>query len=559
MVDLTLGEPDSGPLREEIALSWRRSQLSGLRPSSPTDRLTWAEIDRGSRLVRAAAPVLDQMAEQLADTPLSVILADRNALIVDRRFGERTVGTALDGIGVVPGIQYLEETTGTNAIATPHELRRGVSVHGDEHFLEALKRFACYGHPIVHPVTKRLQGVLDITARSEDANPLFAPFLVRAVKDIEQRLLDSARESTQLLFAAFQSARRRSTPVLVLGEELVLANAAAADLLDATDHAVLRDLAADVVSLGPKSRRLRLCSGTVVQVRAERIVGTGGAAFELTPVDAVRTPVPRRRKPTGTAAAATTAATPARTAAAARHRVLIAGEPGSGRTTAARALADGHDVAVLDAADVPALGVRRWAAHMDELLTSHPGLTVVESLHLLPAALAARLSRILDTAPARAVLTSAPLNELSGEHACLAGRIPDRVELPPLRARREELPELARAMLAACRPGRAVRFAPGALELLAAQPWPGNLRELEAVVRYAADARSAGDITARDLPPSCQGSPRKHRLSAWEQAEHDAILSALRATGGNKVHAAERLGISRSTLYNRIRSLGITV
>jgi transcriptional regulator of acetoin/glycerol metabolism len=49
----------------------------------------------------------------------------------------------------------------------------------------------------------------------------------------------------------------------------------------------------------------------------------------------------------------------------------------------------------------------------------------------------------------------------------------------------------------------------------------------------------------------------RRRLSPLEQIEYDAIASALRACGGNKVHAAERLGMSRSTFYRRLRSLGL--
>lgn len=126
-----------------------------------------------------------------------------------------------------------------------------------------------------------------------------------------------------------------------------------------------------------------------------------------------------------------------------------------------------------------------------------------------------------------------------------------------LRERRTELAALAAAMLNAAGADRSVRFTPMALEVLAGNAWPGNLRELSSVVREALRVRSAGDITPADLPPAYRISPRRRWMTPLERAEHDTILSVLRANDGNKAHTARELGISRTTLYNRLRTLRI--
>ena len=69
--------------------------------------------------------------------------------------------------------------------------------------------------------------------------------------------------------------------------------------------------------------------------------------------------------------------------------------------------------------------------------------------------------------------------------------------------------------------------------------------------------RSVGDITAADLPDRYRVSPRRRDLGPLERAEHDAIVAALAAADGNKARAAAALGISRTTLYSRLRSLRI--
>lgn len=182
----------------------------------------------------------------------------------------------------------------------------------------------------------------------------------------------------------------------------------------------------------------------------------------------------------------------------------------------------------------------------------------LEDVHLLPPAVAVRVTRALAGPTCWVAATSGPLEQLSAEHAALAAGFPARMELPALRVRRDELPALIRGMVARVDPGAAVRLTPRALQVLAAHPWPGNLHELRRVVDVLLDRRSAGDITPDDIPLAYRGSTAARRLAPIEQIEHDAISRALRACGGNKVHAADRLGMSRSTLYRRIRALGVT-
>ncbi|MCR3721322.1 MULTISPECIES: sigma-54-dependent Fis family transcriptional regulator [Prauserella salsuginis group] len=549
-------------LRAEIAQSWRRAELSGLKPDSPADRLAGADvadIDTRSRLLRAADPVLTEISRHLQDTRLSVLLADRDCRIVARRYGDKTLERALDAVSAVPGCRFSEEISGTNSLATPHELRRGVAVHGDEHFLDALKPFTCYGHPITNPATGRLEGVLDITGLVEDANPLLAPFLLQAVTDIERRLLDGSNLAQQRLLAAFQAAQHRSSAVLALGEDVVLANSAAVDLVDPADHPMLRELSRTRRGV----RRVRLSSGTEVEVRMEAVSVNAGMLFELAPLRPAYSAATRRRSPESVVPA--DVEDRLRRSAAARRRVLITGEPGTGRDAATATLAGSQPVARADAGDVAPVGEAEWAARLDRLAATHQGLVVMRDVHLLPPLAVSRLARLLDTTSAWFAFTARQCDtaraggtETGEVDAELLARVHRRVELPPLRARRGDIPTLARAILAGVHPDGTPRLTAGALELLAAQPWPGNLRELETVLTDVTEGRSAGDVTARDLAPLCPVTTTAPALSGWQQAEYEAITRALAAVGGNKVKAARDLGISRSTLYNRLRTLHIT-
>ncbi|GGZ50787.1 siderophore-interacting protein [Streptomyces inusitatus] len=546
---------DTAP-RPEIALSWRRSELSGLTPAAPEIRVDPDAVDRRGRLATAAGPVLTELADQLGDASFCVVLADRASRIVAPTVGPRGLRDRLEGLGVVAGGVFLEETTGTNSIATVYEVRRGLAVHGDEHYLEPFKRFSCYGHPIIHPVTRRLEGVLDITCLTGDGSPLLGPFLARAAHDIEERLLRTTRAAEQRLLAAFQvAAAGRTLPLLVLGEGVVLANPAAVELLDPLDHLLLRELAAGLRSrdgTGP-ARRVELVSGRSVEVRPRSLgPGAGGVLFEFTvPAETRSTPAP----------ALALALALARPGARSRSDtpVYIGGAPGTGRTTKARSLAgtDPRPPVVLDSSEAAVRGEAAWLRDLGAAAGARSPL-LVEEVQLLPEACAVRLRHLLERPDApRIVLTGAPAGDLDGPGAALAAACAGRIELAPLRDRTEELPGLVRAVLDELGADPGPRFTPAALAALAGHPWPGNLRELRAVVRAVLERRSAGDVTPGDLPEGYRVSPRLRRMTPLERAEHDTIAAALRACGGNKLRAARRLGISRTTLYNRMRALHI--
>lgn len=95
--------------------------------------------------------------------------------------------------------------------------------------------------------------------------------------------------------------------------------------------------------------------------------------------------------------------------------------------------------------------------------------------------------------------------------------------------------------------------------MLAQQLWPGNLRELTAVLDYAARGRERGQIIESDFPESVLTHATPLRaLTPVEAAERDVIVTVLRACNGNKVTAAAKLGIGRTTLYARIRRYHIS-
>jgi len=142
------------------------------------------------------------------------------------------------------------------------------------------------------------------------------------------------------------------------------------------------------------------------------------------------------------------------------------------------------------------------------------------------------------------------------------------IYLPPLKERREDVPLLIdtfihRIHLKTQKPIRGMDK--NALELLCKYDWPGNVRELINVIEYAFVLCTGDEIKPEHLPANLTGGPRslsgKQPNSRLQISTDDRVrlLEALKRTGGNKSEAARLLGISRVTLWKRLKAHDITV
>jgi DNA-binding NtrC family response regulator len=218
-------------------------------------------------------------------------------------------------------------------------------------------------------------------------------------------------------------------------------------------------------------------------------------------------------------------------------------------------------------------GWLRLAAGGSLLLVDAPALSPVAQ-HTLAEAVAARQARPVGGAgsyplDARIIATSRldldPLVD-AGAFDPELGRwlSPLRVEVPPLRERREDLPSLVLLALdRACRVlGRTVvGIEPEALEVLLAHDWPGNLRELQSVIDRAVARTEGSKVSRKDLPPLPRGMATAEGVErdddplvgTYTALEKRILERALERAAGNKSEAARLLGLKRTTFLDKLR------
>jgi len=146
------------------------------------------------------------------------------------------------------------------------------------------------------------------------------------------------------------------------------------------------------------------------------------------------------------------------------------------------------------------------------------------------------------------------------------------LNVPPLRERQEDIPLLAQHFLRkfADKNRKAIKgFVPMAMDMLVNYVWPGNVRELENAIERAVILATGEHITEAQLPLNITEQYEDLELRptgaaqildgthSLEDIEKEAILAALAASNGNKAEAARRLGITRKTLHNKLKSYGL--
>lgn len=570
--------PVAQVVRTPILESWRRSALHGLQPGLVRPVIA-ATIDHDNQLVRAARPLIEQRAEILTDFACGIALTSGTGCVLERWVENAAFARRLDARGVVPGGSVAETTVGTSSSGIALETGQSVLVTGAEHFADGSIHMTSAGAPIRHPATRRIVGSVNLTCAHSDTTPVMLHWIRELAALIEDRLLDTGTVRERALLRTYLRTDRDSRhPVICMNEHTIICNAPAARLLSDIDSSMVWEAASQTVQ-SQAQQRIELFNGSGtgrVDVTTDLIVENGvvaGAELHLRRF----TQASPGEAPEPTLFCDPAAVLPGmagRSAAWQRfcsqlsletsRPLLLTGEEGTGKTMAMAALAP--KASVCDARHERA-GDSEWLLQVAEALDSAAPVIVLDGLECLTtevfeataALIAGRGGGTPWVLAARAHDAAEDLNPLIDDQvSAWPGMV---VRVPPIRERLGDIPLLVSALTASLTAEAITpRWSPEAIQTLSRVHWIGNVASLARLVAAVLQRRVSGAwITEDDLPTAVKSSATRRQLFGLDLLEAHAINSALAAADGNKKLAADRLGIARSTLYRKVRALGINL
>ncbi|WP_240635997.1 sigma-54-dependent Fis family transcriptional regulator [Caldimonas tepidiphila] len=627
--------------------------------------------DSNQRLFTHALPVMELLAEQIVSTQSMVLLTDANGTIL-HSIGEDNFLERASKVALSPGVNWAEQSKGTNAIGTALIEETPTLVHADEHFMHANNFLTCSAAPILDP-RGNILGVLDVSGDRHSYHQHTMGLVKMSARMIENHWLsDDFRNELRLHFhsrAEFIGTLMEGILAVNREGRILGANRSALDQLQLSSAALRMQsitslFGTSVAALVDHFRTplsvplsLSLANGRKFHAQAR----FNWPVWHAVSPSAARAPAP---EPAGTVARA--AALPAeqrqrpsglrylQTGDAQMEQViakigrvlnrdipiLILGETGTGKELLARAIhqdsqRSAHPFVAVNCASIPEslieaelfgyedgafTGARRKGA-VGKIVQANGGTLFLDEIGDMPPPLQARLLRVLQERQVTPLGSSKSIAVdvaiVGATHRNLREMISSNdfredlyyrlnglvVKLPALRER-SDLQTIVHKILRAECPEQPPAVSAEVMQMFQRYSWPGNVRQLANVLRTAAvmaggeplitrahlsddfledvqrlDALAAPAVAA--MMPSAPGAaftgafagpagpsspfgvaPPAHAAAApaaaregmtLEELEIETIRQAVEAAGGNISEASKRLGISRNTIYRKLR------
>lgn len=603
-----------------LLASWRRchhqmSPSPWLAPHKARGQTLQSILQRKRDLLVTSEMALEDLYEYMEGRHCALLLTDESGCLLTRVGHPHTLAE-LTALGLEQGAFFSEGRMGSNAVNLAGQEGMPITLRGQEHFKEALHNWAGAACPVFNP-QGRLVAILSLYCPLAEANRSDLALTLAASRELANLLqvdglMQESHRHLSELYALLEgmddgvlawdhqgrlhylnqlaAERLRLDPKRVLGQPLaqhlrlpqrMLQAMEQGESLSHVDLILEREGQLIPVLLSLKSIATAQGSHFIALLHpVERLDELWQRRQSLRPAALVADSRPMRQT-----------LRLARQAAHGHGPILLRGEQGVGKGMLASfihqesALADGPFVAV-DCQAVPGERLESLLMGCDEagleragmIEQAHGGTLLLEQVEALTPALQGALLQLLKSgrlqrfdsprvlAP-RIRLIATSSGDL--EQAVAAGQFGRQLlyalqafelHLPALRERTADLPGLINHQLE--QSGQPLTLSAAARDLLLAYPWPGNLDELHAVIEQAWLRADGDSILPEHLPQTLQHAAVRAPSSSTPpptlaEQERRALLEAARRCHGQVQLMANELGISRTTLWRRLKLLGV--
>lgn len=616
-------------VRDIVFESWQRSRECGIDARSVDPARVEhgaafaARKAANDALLVAADHTWQLLSESLIASDNVLIVADRTGTVLDVRGNEEFVRAA-EQQHILPGRDWSESAGGTNAIGTALVLEQPVIVRSVEHYCAAAKIWDCAAAPIRDLADGTIVGVLDVTSVGDASDKHTLALAITAAHQVEYMLHSQALARSVQLLNWYRSveARWHNHALVLLDDKtrLVHANDNAQAVYD---ESALEFELLDAQPVLSRNNSARILDVLRYEPPADLVNHASLGAWHGGLVSlAISTDISSRTRShaqhstecdTHHAFRRIVTATPAmfelmqqaERMARANSPILLCGETGTGKELFARAihdcsnLADGPFVAVNCGTLSRELAASELLGHVAGAFTgasnkpragkfevADGGTLFLDEIGELPLDVQVHLLRVLqdnvvvpvggnDEHRVNVRVIAATHRDLDRDatdgrfRTDLLFRLRVLIlDLPPLRARRNDIPlliEHALHVLQSTYGLGAREVAKELLDTLVRHPWPGNVRELRALIERMYILSDRPLLTRSELPQGFSIQAEEHNSAPsavtpraeLDAVEREVILESIVNSAYNMSTAAKLLGISRSTLYRKMKRHGI--
>ncbi|WP_158734843.1 sigma-54-dependent Fis family transcriptional regulator [Alteribacillus sp. YIM 98480] len=612
----------SKDIPDEIVMSWKRSVRAGIRPElkkapqifTPHDIQNIASTNLLHHIFSQLSGEMDKYFNKY-DCSLS--LSDEKGCII-ASFVEGTLKENLQEVRFYEGGHWHETKSGTNAIGTALTTDKEIVVKGPEHFCQNWHPFSCAGIPIRHPMSKKTAGVLDLTTLKErfpeNALSLTAVF----VQSIEALWHATLLQDIEFIRQEFNKYVKN------IKQDRVFAVDSAGGIVDTFMKGPYRkkeqpvNIKLDQLKKGIYEGDIQLENGAFAEGRVipvKRNNRTVGGVIHLRKGYRSNTFNHEKEKEEsfssfsrliGNSESWQQVIAGAKRVAARNMSILITGKSGTGKELMARAIHEAstrknnaflavncaglnHELAASElfgyapGAFTGALktGKKGWFEAADG------GTLFLDEISEMPPSIQAMMLRVIQEKQVLRIGEHTPrsvdVRIIAASNRNLKEWIQDgkfradlyfrlnvgRVHLPCLCERNRDIERLAEHFLENI--DGHFQIDQSAWEVFYQYSWPGNIRELQNVLEYAALYAKDEVITASDLPVDLFEhennkkytihlvSDKKVKQTNERESEEDDLLRTIEACRYNMTQASRALGISRSTLYRKMKKYEINI